>query len=161
MSEYSRLFADALKDSVAGLRKDEETRVSRYVQPKLLRKGRHLCGAVVDSLPPFKKKPQRSWKGRRPGSFGWFSLGFLIGSVQTESSLLCFRSGEAIANRKPARLESDPTTNFWTVYKKVADEHEKDMVSKYAGNLDACLLFVSVFASLVCFVCLNQVLFPH
>jgi hypothetical protein len=42
----------------------------------------------------------------------------------------------------------DPATNFWTVYKKVADEHDDDMLNKYAGDLDTSLLFVSMFTSL-------------
>ena len=35
--------------------------------------------------------------------------------------------------------------DFWTVYKKVADEHDNDLVSRYAGDLDTSLLFVSPF----------------
>ena len=38
-------------------------------------------------------------------------------------------------------------THFWTVYKKVADEHDSDMVAKYVGDLDTSLLFVSMFAT--------------
>ena len=34
-SEYSRLIADALKDSLAELRKDDETRMSQYVHIEL------------------------------------------------------------------------------------------------------------------------------
>ena len=34
-SEYGRLIADALKDNLAELRKDDETRMSKYVQADL------------------------------------------------------------------------------------------------------------------------------
>jgi len=65
---------------------------------------------------------------------------------------------KAIANWKPARTKTDPITNFWTVYKKVADEHDTDLVSKYVGDLDTSLLFVSAFTSLACLIRLNKVL---
>jgi len=68
---------------------------------------------------------------------------------------------KAIADLKPPPNNIDPTTNFWTVYKKVADEHDNDLVSKYAGDLDTSLLFVSALVSLVCLFVLNRVLFPR
>ena len=64
-------------------------------------------------------------------------------TVWTEPALSCFRLEKAIASWKPATAEVDPTTNFWTVYKKVADEHDNEMVSKYIADLDTSLLFVS------------------
>ena len=60
-----------------------------------------------------------------------------------------FRFESAIANLKPAKIKNDPTTNFWTVYKKVADEYDDDLISKYVGDLDTSLLFVSTFMFLV------------
>ena len=57
----------------------------------------------------------------------------------------CFRLETAIANWKPTKIETDSTTNFWTVYKKVADEHDHDLISKCVGDLDTSLLFVSPF----------------
>ena len=65
---------------------------------------------------------------------------------------------KAIATLKPAKIKTDPTTNFWTIYKKVADEHDNDLVSKYVGDLDTSLLFVSMFTSLACLIRLNQIL---
>ena len=53
---------------------------------------------------------------------------------------------------------TDPTTNFWTAYKKVADEHDSDLVSKYVGDLDTSLLFVSTFMSLARLIRLNRIL---
>jgi len=67
---------------------------------------------------------------------------------------------KAIADLKPPPNNIDPTTNFWTVYKKVADEHDNDLVSKYAGDLDNSLLFVSTLVSLARMFVLNNVLFP-
>jgi len=66
---------------------------------------------------------------------------------------------KAITALKPAKIETDPRTSFWTAYKKVADEHDNDMVSKYVGDLDTSLLFVSTITSLACIILLNQVLF--
>ena len=55
---------------------------------------------------------------------------------------------KAISNWKSGGVETDPTTNFWSIYKKVADEHDNDMVSGYVGDLDTSLLFVSVLGPL-------------
>ena len=63
---------------------------------------------------------------------------------------------EAITSWKTGRIKTDPATNFWTVYKKVADEHDDDVVSKYVGDLDTSLLFVRTFTSLVRLLSLNQ-----
>ena len=78
--------------------------------------------------------------------------------VWSESTLFRFRFEKAIADWKPTKI-TDPTTNFWTVYKKVADECDNDLVSKYVGDLDTSLLFVSPFPSLVPFIFLNHVYF--
>jgi len=59
---------------------------------------------------------------------------------------------------RPTKIKTDPATNFWTVYKKVADEHDDDLVSKYVGDLDTSLLFVSTFIFPVPFILLNYVL---
>jgi len=56
---------------------------------------------------------------------------------------------KAITSLKPATAEADPTTNFWTVYKRVADEHDDEMVSKYIADLDTSLLFVSGYTLLL------------
>ena len=70
------------------------------------------------------------------------------GSVVTKLDLFRFRLEKAIAELNPHKLKTDPTTNFWTVYKKVAEEHDNDLLNKYAGDLDTSLLFVSIFMSL-------------
>jgi len=87
----------------------------------------------------------------------------LIATIKGEIS--AFREGElarlvlfptfrrslekAFSNLKLARVETDPTTNFWNAYKQVADEYDNDLVSKYVGDLDTSLLFVSAFTSLI------------
>ena len=80
--------------------------------------------------------------------------------VRTEASLFRFRLEKAIADLKPPPNNIDPTTNFWTVYKKVADEHDNDLVSKYAGDLDTSLLFVSASVSLSRLAILNRIFSP-
>jgi len=82
-----------------------------------------------------------------------------VAPVQTESTLSCFRLEKAITNSKPTRIKTDSTTNFWTVYKKVADEHDHDLISKCVGDLDTSLLFVSALTSLTRPIHLTQVLF--
>ena len=81
--------------------------------------------------------------------------------VRSESVPLRLRFEKAIADWKPDKIGTDPTTNFWTIYKKVADEYDNDLVSKYVGDLDTSLLFVSPLASLVPLIFLNHVLFLH
>ena len=66
---------------------------------------------------------------------------------------------KTITDWNPQKLKTDPTTNFWTVYRNVADEHDDDLLKKYAGDLDTSLLFVSIFTSLARLVSLNPVLF--
>ena len=51
--------------------------------------------------------------------------------------------------------------DFWTVYKKVADEHDNELVSKYVSDLDTSLLFVSPFMPLARLIRINQNLFLH
>ena len=80
--------------------------------------------------------------------------------VRVGSALSCFRLEKAIANWKSGEVKADSTTHFWTIYKKVADEHDHDMVSGYVGDLDTSLLFVSVLTSLSCLIRLNQIFFP-
>ena len=72
-----------------------------------------------------------------------------------------FRLEEAIASLKPVGTKTNPTTNFWTVYKKVADEHDNDLVSKYVGDLDTSLLFVSPSMSCAHPIPLNRVILLH
>ena len=66
----------------------------------------------------------------------------------SEPTMFHSRFEEAMASSKPTKFKSDPTTHFWTVYRGVIDEHDNDLVSKYVGDLDTSLLFVSTFMSL-------------
>jgi hypothetical protein len=65
--------------------------------------------------------------------------------VGADSVLFCFRLNKAITDLNLEQKSVDPVTQFWTVYRKVAEEHDNDMVAKYVGDLDTSLLFVSVF----------------
>lgn len=77
----------------------------------------------------------------------------MCSSVVIELGTFRFRLEKAITDLKPTSI-NDPTTNFWTVYKKVADEHDDDLLKKYTGDLDTSLLFVSIF-DVSCVQCLN------
>jgi len=77
--------------------------------------------------------------------------------VWSESTLFRFRFEKVIANWKPTKIKTDPTTNFWTVYKKVADEYDNDLVSKYVGDLDTSLIFVRMLTSLARPIRLNRI----
>jgi hypothetical protein len=77
--------------------------------------------------------------------------------IRVELALPC-RLEKAIMDLNPNPINIDPTTNFWTVYKKFADGHDEDLVSKYAEDLDTSLLFVSTSASLTRPILLNLVL---
>lgn len=86
-------------------------------------------------------------KARRTGPPGQSLPRMPVRPTETKSTL-CSRLEKAIADLKPSSVNIDPSTNFWTVYKKVADDHDHHLVSKYAGDLDNSLLFVSALLSL-------------
>jgi len=87
-------------------------------------------------------------KERSTGLLGESSLESSKEPVKTQLALYCFRLEKAIATLKPAEIWADPTTSFWTAYKKVADEFDTDLASKYAGDLSTSLVFVSASTSL-------------
>ena len=57
------------------------------------------------------------------------------------------RFEKAIAGLKPTKLKTDPAPDFWTTYEEVADKHDSELASKYIGDLDITLIFVSVITS--------------
>ena len=81
-----------------------------------------------------------------------------MGLIRADLALFRFRLEKAITDLKPPKINIDPTTNFWTTYKKVADEHDNDLVSQYVGDLDTSLLFVSALTPAARLISLNQVL---
>jgi len=86
--------------------------------------------------------------GRRGGTDRSVSLlSSSVGPTRTKPTPSHNRLEKAIANWKPDNGEPDPTTNFWTVYKKVAGEYDDEMVKRYVTDLDNSLLFVSAFPS--------------
>ena len=98
----------------------------------------HSSFLVIVSAPPIKKYLMQC--------IGW-SPPKLSTKLIRADSLLPFRLEKAIEGLRPPVTKVDPTTNFWTTYKKVAGEHDNDMVSKYVGDLDTSMLFVSTFTS--------------
>jgi hypothetical protein len=153
VSECSRLVANALNESVTELRKDNETMMSQYVRTEppewhvLTWCCRRITTTFQEELSVFREGEQKRLA----------ELVFLQVSNRHEPNPFRFRFEKAIANWKPTKIKTDPTTNFWTVYKKVADEHDNDLVSKYVGDLDTSLLFVSTFKSLALVTRLNWV----
>ncbi|KAF9642584.1 hypothetical protein BDM02DRAFT_3124401 [Thelephora ganbajun] len=56
--------------------------------------------------------------------------------------------GKAIVGLKPPLVSVDPTTNFWTTYKKIADEYDNALLSQCTNNLNICMQFgLSVVAA--------------
>ena len=68
------------------------------------------------------------------------------------------RVEKAINGLKPSEIQIDPTTDFWTAYKNAADEYDDHMVSRYVGELDTSLLFVSTSRRFVLCVIANDFL---
>jgi len=62
---------------------------------------------------------------------------------------------KAITGLRPSEIQVDPRTNFWNAYKKVADQHDDALVSRYVGDLDTSLIFVSALAFLAYILFLN------
>ncbi|KAJ7484188.1 hypothetical protein FB451DRAFT_1028578, partial [Mycena latifolia] len=55
----------------------------------------------------------------------------------------------AIDGIKPKPPPTDKKTDFWNLYKTLADEHDKEFLEKYSSDLDASLIFVRLqFAGL-------------
>ena len=100
--------------------------------------------SVAASSQVHSKNALRNYgKTRRAVLLGWVFLKFTTRLVRTDTAPFRIRFEKAIANHcKPAAIKANPTTSFWSVYKKVADEHDNDMVTKYVEDLDTSLLFV-------------------
>ena len=62
---------------------------------------------------------------------------------RAEPSPFPFRFEKTITDLKPPAVDTDSVTNFWTAYKGAADRHDAILVSKYVGDLDTSLLFVT------------------
>ena len=140
VSECVRLVADALNESVVELRRDNDTRMLQCVHTQL--PGGHVLTWCCRS---FQEELRKGEEKRLAQSV---FLQVSNGSRLIRISSVPLRFEKAVANLKPAKIKTDPTTNFWTVYKKVADEYDDDLVAKYVGDLDTSLLFVSTFISL-------------
>ncbi|KAJ7484175.1 hypothetical protein FB451DRAFT_1083552, partial [Mycena latifolia] len=53
----------------------------------------------------------------------------------------------AIDGIKPEPPATDKKTNFWNLYKTLADEHDKEFLEKYSSDLDTSLIFAGLFSA--------------
>ncbi|KAJ6523437.1 hypothetical protein DFH09DRAFT_198643, partial [Mycena vulgaris] len=51
---------------------------------------------------------------------------------------------EGLRSRPPV---VDKKTEFWNLYKPLADEHDKEFLEKYSTDLDTCLIFAGLFSA--------------
>ncbi|KAJ7484170.1 hypothetical protein FB451DRAFT_1027999, partial [Mycena latifolia] len=51
---------------------------------------------------------------------------------------------EKIQPKPPAK---EKKTNFWNLYKTLADEHDKEFLEKYSSDLDTSLIFAGLFSA--------------
>ncbi|KAJ7934409.1 hypothetical protein B0H13DRAFT_2305834 [Mycena leptocephala] len=57
------------------------------------------------------------------------------------------RLQKAVEALKPKVAATDEKTAFWTVYKTVSDEYDKEFQQKYSTDLDAALIFAGLFSA--------------
>ena len=129
--------------SVSEPRGDDAAGSPRYAQRL---SGGHVLTCSPHCSPPttfqedfaaFRKTVENGFAGL---AFPKFTTRF----VETKR-LFCLRLETAIKESNSTPTDIDPTTNFWTAYKTVADEHDDAMLKKYGEDLDTSLLFVSTF----------------
>ncbi|KAJ6560822.1 hypothetical protein DFH09DRAFT_921424, partial [Mycena vulgaris] len=53
----------------------------------------------------------------------------------------------AVESLKPQAQSSDKKTAFWTAYKTLADEFDKEFQRKYGDDLDTSLIFAGLFSA--------------
>ncbi|KAF7352010.1 hypothetical protein MVEN_01163200 [Mycena venus] len=54
---------------------------------------------------------------------------------------------QAVESLRPKIPVSDKKTNFWTAYKTLADEHDKEFQQRYSTDLDTSLIFAGLFSA--------------
>ncbi|KAJ6470190.1 hypothetical protein C8R47DRAFT_1325262 [Mycena vitilis] len=54
---------------------------------------------------------------------------------------------QALEALKPKPPATDKKTAFWTAYKTLADEHDKELQQKYSTDLDTALIFAGFFSA--------------
>ncbi|KAJ6560829.1 hypothetical protein DFH09DRAFT_985670, partial [Mycena vulgaris] len=57
------------------------------------------------------------------------------------------RLNTAVESLKPQAQSSDKKTAFWTAYKTLADEFDKEFQQKYGDDLDTSLIFAGLFSA--------------
>ncbi|KAJ7670657.1 hypothetical protein DFH06DRAFT_1124966 [Mycena polygramma] len=53
----------------------------------------------------------------------------------------------AVEALRPKPTTMDKKTNFWNLYKTLADEHDRDFLQKYSTDLDTSLIFAGLFSA--------------
>ncbi|KAJ6599769.1 hypothetical protein DFH09DRAFT_1271409 [Mycena vulgaris] len=53
----------------------------------------------------------------------------------------------AVEGIRPKIPATDNKTNFWNLYKTLADEHDKEFLEKYSTDLDTSLIFAGLFSA--------------
>ncbi|KAJ6599819.1 hypothetical protein DFH09DRAFT_1504015 [Mycena vulgaris] len=54
----------------------------------------------------------------------------------------------AVEGLRPKQPVMDKKTEFWNLYKPLADEHDKELLEKYSTDLDTCLIFAGLFSAI-------------
>ena len=136
------------------------TRRGRPGTPKRKLSGGHVLTCSCYSPPTtFQEELAAFHKTVENGFAGLVLPKFTTRFVGTKR-LFRLRLKTAIKESNSTPTDIDPTTNFWTAYKTVADEHDDAMLKKYGEDLDTSLLFVSTFThSLHVFCPLNHFFF--
>ncbi|KAJ6599924.1 hypothetical protein DFH09DRAFT_1070610 [Mycena vulgaris] len=66
---------------------------------------------------------------------------------QEEQSDRAARLYTAVEALKPKAPATDEKTNFWNLYKSLADEHDKEFQQRHSTDLDASLIFAGLFSA--------------
>jgi hypothetical protein len=81
----------------------------------------------------------------KPKGFKWDLRGGYPLHNLTFTSDVFLRLNTAVELLKPQAQSSDKKTAFWTAYKTLADEFDREFQRKYANDLDTSLIFVRVY----------------
>ncbi|KAF8146057.1 hypothetical protein K438DRAFT_528597, partial [Mycena galopus ATCC 62051] len=74
----------------------------------------------------------------------------LVGAIHEQSASMTAASEslkKAVEALKKQPQSTDKRTTFWTAYKTLADEFDKELQQKYGGDLDTSLMFAGLFSA--------------